>query len=51
MFAAHSGNLPIIKALINKEANINLQDQYKFNSLLYALKANHDFAVIYLISK
>ena len=51
MFAAFTGNLPIMKMLIKNGANVNACDKFNFSALLYAVKAKMDFAAIYLISE
>lgn len=51
MHAAFLGKVQVVKALINFGANINKKDVYDFTALLFAMKSNKFYIVIYLIGK
>lgn len=50
MVACNYGFLKMVKYLIDKGAHLNLIDSSGFSPLLFAVKSNHNFIVLYLLS-
>jgi len=50
MVAAERGNLPLVRWLISRDANVNGTNEYRQRPLLYAIRSNH-LAIVNLLLK